>query len=152
MSESQLERTIQDLFIAGSETVNSTLKWALLFMAVHGQTQTRVQAEIDNVLGSSRQASMRDRLNMPVTEATLMECQRLGNIALFSVPRCTTEDTMVAGHHVPKGTWVFVNRWGVHASTKYWKRPKAFDPDRFLDEQGKVLRHPAFIPYGIGEP
>ena len=131
--------------------MNSTLKWAFLFMAIHQTAQARVFQEIDNVLGSARTVSMRDRQNMPVTESTLMECQRLGNIALFSVPRCTTEDTVACGQFIPKGTWVFVNRWGVHASTKYWKRPKAFEPDRFLDENGKVVRPPAFIPFGIGE-
>jgi len=149
-SEAQLTRSIQDLFIAGTETVNTTLKWSLLFMILHPDVQTKVQAEIDAVVGPGRKPTMKDRLNMPYTEATIMECQRLGNIALFSVPRCTLEDCEVNGHFIPKGTWIFVNRWGVHASTKYWKNPRKFDPTRFIDENGQVFKPEAFIPFGVG--
>ena len=71
-------------------------------MSVHEEIQSRVQSEIDHVIGR-RFPSMRDRDKMPYTEATIMECQRLGNIALFSVPRCTTEETKLNGYTIPKG-------------------------------------------------
>ena len=94
---------------------------------------------------------MSDRVSLPFTEATLMECQRLGNVALFNVPRCTVTDTTVNGYHVPQGTWVFANRWGVHSSTRYWTNPTKFDPSRFLDDQGRVVRQEALLPFGMGE-
>ena len=43
----------------------------------------QVQAEVDAVIGTGRMVTMKDRNRMPYTEATYMECQRLGNIALF---------------------------------------------------------------------
>ena len=89
--------------------------------------------------------------SMRYTAATIMECQRMGNIALFSVPRCTTEDTEVNGYHIPRGTWVFVNRWGLHASARYWPDPGRFDPGRFLDKEGRVFTPEAFSPFGVGE-
>ena len=94
-ADKQLKRTIQDLFIAGTETTNTTMKWSLLFMALNPEVQKTVQEEIDEVIGSSRLPTMKDKPTMPYTEATLLECQRLGNIALFSVPRCVTRDTTV---------------------------------------------------------
>ena len=75
----------------------------------------------------------------------------MGNIALFSVPRCTTEDTVVGGYHIPRGTWVFVNRWGLHASPRYWPNPQKFDPRRFIDKNGEVSQPEAFSPFGVGE-
>ncbi len=95
LAEKHLRRTIQDLFIAGTETTNTTLKWSLLFMTLNPAVQQAVQAEIDAVIGTGRLPTMKDKQRMPYTEATLMECQRLGNIALFSVPRCVTQDTQV---------------------------------------------------------
>lgn len=149
-AEPQLRRTIQDLFITGSETMNTTMKWVMLFMALHPEVQQKVQSEIDHVVGRSRLVSMRDKPQMPYTEATIMECQRLGNIALFSVPRCALADTTINGYDIPKGTWLFVNRWGTHASTKYWKMPSVFDPTRFLDENNVVRKPDAFVPFGMG--
>ncbi len=51
VTEKQLQRTIQDLFIAGTETTTTTLKWSLLFMALYPDVQQKVQAEIDQVIG-----------------------------------------------------------------------------------------------------
>ena len=33
---------------------------------------------------------------------------------------------------------------------KYWKDPKRFDPDRFLDELGHIKVPEAFIPFSVG--
>ena len=73
--------------------------------------QEKVQKEIDAIIGIARWPIMKDKPRMPFTEACIMECQRLGNIALFSVPRCVSKDTKVNGYSIPKGTWVFINRW-----------------------------------------
>jgi cytochrome P450 len=45
-AESQLMRAIQDLFIAGTESVGTTMKWALLFITVHTDVQSKVQQEL----------------------------------------------------------------------------------------------------------
>jgi cytochrome P450 len=39
-----LRNIVFDLFLAGSETTSSTLKWAVLFMAKHQDIQKKVQA------------------------------------------------------------------------------------------------------------
>lgn len=79
-----------------------------------------------------------------------MECQRCGNITLFNVPHSTLADTMVNGYRIPRDTWVFANRWGMHSSTRYWKDPERFDPSRFLDEHGHIVRNEALVPFGMG--
>lgn len=64
----------------------------------------RVQAEIDAVIGQARQPALRDRDNMPYTNAVIHEVQRKGNIIPFNVPRLTTKDTFVGGFFIPKVT------------------------------------------------
>ena len=88
---------------------------------------------------------------MAYTEATIMECARRGNIALFNVPRCTTQDTTLDGYRIPKGTWVFVNRWGVHASARYWPNPQELVPERFLTNNNEVYKPEGFFPFGMGK-
>jgi cytochrome P450 len=147
---SHLKRAIQDLFIAGTESLATTISWALLFMAINDKVQSRVHDELDAVVGSSRPPQMSDRPSLPYTEATLMECQRLGNIALFNVPRCTSSDIVLNGYRIPQGTWVFANRWGMHMSERYWWNPQQFDPGRFLDATGRLCRPEPFTPFGMG--
>lgn len=33
---------------------------------------------------------------------------------------------------------------------KYWKDPHEFCPDRFIDENGKIIQHSHFMPFGTG--
>ncbi|KAG7153756.1 Cytochrome P450 2L1-like 3 [Homarus americanus] len=41
---------LSDLFVAGSETTSSTLRWACLYLALHPEVQTKIQKEIDSVV------------------------------------------------------------------------------------------------------
>ncbi|XP_049992348.1 cytochrome P450 2J4-like isoform X9 [Alexandromys fortis] len=91
-----------DLFFAGTETTSTTLRWALLYMALYPEIQEKVQAEIDRVIGQEKQPSLNDRDAMPYTNAVVHEVQRIGNIIPLNVPREVTADTTLAGFHLPK--------------------------------------------------
>lgn len=58
--------------------------------------------------------------------------------------------TVFRGYTIPKGTVIIPNLWSVHRDPSVWDSPDDFNPSRFLDEQGKVLRKEYFIPFGIG--
>ncbi len=62
----------------------------------------RVQAEIDSVVGSSRQPSLTDRENMPYTNAVIHETQRMGNIVPLNVARMAGKDTKLDKYTIPK--------------------------------------------------
>ncbi|XP_068819655.1 cytochrome P450 2J2-like isoform X3 [Capricornis sumatraensis] len=91
-----------DLFLAGTETTSTTLRWGLLFMAMYPEIQEKVQAEIDRVLGQSQKVSTAARESMPYTNAVIHEVQRMGNIIPMNVPREVTEDTTLNGYHLVK--------------------------------------------------
>lgn len=54
------------------------------------------------------------------------------------------------GYTIPKGTVVLPNLWSVHRDHTVWDDPDSFNPTRFLDTEGKLLRKECFIPFGIG--
>ena len=56
-----LENIALDLFFAGSETTTTTLNWCMLYMAKYPEIQKKVQDEIDDVTGKSRDVTMADR-------------------------------------------------------------------------------------------
>ena len=63
-----LANTLFDLFGAGSETTSTTLTWAALYMIRYQEVQTEVQEELDRVVGTETEPSMKDRPNLPYTE------------------------------------------------------------------------------------
>ncbi|XP_063056859.1 cytochrome P450 2J6-like [Engraulis encrasicolus] len=140
-----------DLFVAGSETTSTTLRWSFLYMAKYPEVQEKVQAEIEQVIGNSRLPSMADRPNMPYTDAVLHEIQRLGNIVPLALPRNTTKDVQLNGYHIPKGTQVIPNLTSVLFDENEWETPNSFNPGHFLDKEGKFVKNPAFIPFSAGK-
>ncbi|XP_049992406.1 cytochrome P450 2J4-like [Alexandromys fortis] len=111
-NEENLICTTLDLFLAGTETTSTTLRWALLYMAVYPEIQEKVQAEIDRVIGQMRQVSLANRESMPYTNAVVHEVQRMGNIIPFNVPREVSKDTNLDGFHLPKEReFAWENNW-----------------------------------------
>ncbi|XP_075792217.1 cytochrome P450 2J2-like [Pelodiscus sinensis] len=139
-----------DLFFAGTETTSSTIRWALLYMATNPEIQERVQAEIDTVIGQSRQPALEDRDNMPYTNAVVHEVQRISNIVPLNGIRMATRDTTLAGYQVPKGTALIPNLTSVLFDKNEWETPHTFNPKHFL-EDGQFKKREAFLPFSAGK-
>ncbi|XP_038073303.1 cytochrome P450 2J6-like isoform X2 [Patiria miniata] len=150
LTPASMHYTFGDLFGAGTETTSTTLRWTLLFMVGYPEIQTRVQKDIDRVVGRNRLPRLSDKPELPYVEAVISEVQRLGNIAPLGVPHKCTEDTTLRGYHIPKGALIVANMWCVHSDPSEWPNPSEFRPERFLDEDGKLVRREKLIPFGIG--
>uniref|UniRef100_A0A8C2ZCW3 Uncharacterized protein n=1 Tax=Cyclopterus lumpus TaxID=8103 RepID=A0A8C2ZCW3_CYCLU len=140
-----------DLFGAGSHTTSVTLRWALLYMTKYPEVQAKVQAEIDEVVGTSRQPSMEDRADLPYTDAVIHEIQRMGNIVPLSLPHVTTRDIRLGGYKIPKGVTIIPNLTSVLFDKNEWETPDAFNPGHFLNPEGKFVKRAAFIPFSAGK-
>ncbi|XP_038131802.1 cytochrome P450 2J6-like [Cyprinodon tularosa] len=140
-----------DLFIAGTETTATTLQWALIFLIKYPHVQEKVHAEIDKVIGRSRQPSMADRPNMPYTDAVIHEIQRMGNIVPLNGLRVAAKDTTLGGYFIPKGTSVLPMLTSVLFDKNEWETPDTFNPEHFLDANGKFVKREAFLPFSAGK-
>ncbi|MEQ2169066.1 hypothetical protein GOODEAATRI_021042 [Goodea atripinnis] len=149
-TEDYLFYIIGDLFIAGTDTTTNSVLWVLLYMVLYPDIQDQVQAEIDTVVGRQRPPSLTDRGSLPFTEAAIMEVQRLTAVVPLSIPHMASETTEFRGYTIPKGTVIMPNLYSVHRDPSVWYDPNAFNPARFLDDEGKLLRREFFIPFGIG--
>ncbi|XP_070844320.1 cytochrome P450 2U1 [Chaetodon trifascialis] len=149
-SEDYLFYIIGDLFIAGTDTTSNSVLWILLYMVLHPDVQDRVQAEIDEVVGTQRVPSLTDKGSLPFTEATIMEVQRLTVVVPLAIPHMASKTAEFRGYTIPKGTVVLANLWSVHRDPTVWDDPDSFNPARFLDDEGHLVRKECFIPFGIG--
>ncbi|NXN28555.1 CP2J2 protein, partial [Nycticryphes semicollaris] len=148
--EENLVACALDLLFAGTETTSTTLRWALLYMAMYPEIQARVQAEIDAVIGQAQQPSLEDRNNLPYTNAVIHEVQRKGNIIPFNVPRLAVKDTVLDGFLIPKGTALITNLSSVMFDKNEWEAPDTFNPGHFLKD-GQFWKRESFMPFSVGK-
>ncbi|NXJ96044.1 CP2J6 protein, partial [Corythaixoides concolor] len=148
--EENLIQSIFDLFLAGTETTATTLRWALLYMVVYPDIQEKVQKELDAVLGCSHLICYEDRKKLPYTNAVIHEIQRYSNIVLIALPRQSVKDTELLGFPIPKNTIILSNIDSVLSDPGKWETPHQFNPGHFLDKDGNFVNREAFLPFSIG--
>ncbi|XP_053420621.1 cytochrome P450 2J2-like [Nycticebus coucang] len=149
-NEENLIQVVTDLFLAGTDTTATTLRWALIYMVQHRAIQDRVQQELDEVLGAASAVCYQDRKRLPYTWAVLHEVQRLSSVvAVGAVRQCVTS-THVCGYPIPKGTIILPNLASVLYDPECWETPRQFNPGHFLDKDGSFVVNEAFLPFSAG--
>ncbi|XP_069701115.1 methyl farnesoate epoxidase-like isoform X2 [Periplaneta americana] len=147
----QLVSLCLDLFMAGSETTSNTLGFAVMYMLLHPDVQSRAQAELDSVVGRDRQPTLQDRPRLCFLESVIMEVQRRANIAPAALPHRALKDAVLMGHTIPEGATLLVSLWSLHMDSEHWGDPEVFRPQRFLDDKGCVVQDDWFVPFGFGK-
>uniref|UniRef100_A0A8C6VLU5 Uncharacterized protein n=1 Tax=Naja naja TaxID=35670 RepID=A0A8C6VLU5_NAJNA len=148
--EENLVQCIFDFFTAGIDTTFGTLMWALLLLTNHPAIQEKVKEEIEDVFGFSGSISYQDRKKLPYTNAVIHEMQRVKYVLLVGVPRQSTKDVKMMGYHIPKGTIIIQDLRSVLLDSEQWETPDKFNPNHFLDKDGKFVDREEFLPFGIG--
>uniref|UniRef100_A0AAY4DMF2 Cytochrome P450 n=1 Tax=Denticeps clupeoides TaxID=299321 RepID=A0AAY4DMF2_9TELE len=143
--------TVLNLFLAGTETTSSTLRYTLMLLIKYPHIQDKMQKEIDDVIGQTQSPTMEDRKSLPFTNAVIHEAQRFLDIAPLSVPHYATADISFKGYIIPKGTVILPLLHSVLRSEDHWDSPWTFNPNHFLDKNGNFNPNPAFIPFSSGK-
>ncbi|XP_041474256.1 cytochrome P450 1A5-like [Lytechinus variegatus] len=125
-----------DFYGAGFGTTASVIEWVMVYMALFPVVQSDVQSEIDRVVGRGRSPAWNDRDQLPLTQSCLLEILRFSTVSPFGIPHSTTKDTVLDGYFVPKDMVVFVNIYSASFDPEVWEQPEAFNPRRFLTEDG----------------
>lgn len=168
---------------AGHDTTATTIQWGMKHLAQHPETQRRARDNLRAVFqeahAEGRQPSEAEIIKhqVPYIDAVIEEILRLSG-PVSATARATTVDTIIMGHHVPKGTTVFMASVGpgftspsikpaadakeFEKPTTYTKRtdwdgmsPESFLPERWLieDENGKLVYDPQagpFLAFSVG--
>ncbi|XP_071981266.1 cytochrome P450 2G1-like [Engystomops pustulosus] len=143
--------TTHNLFVAGMETVTSTLRYGLLILLKYPEVQAKIQKEIDQVIGRDRVPNFEDRMIMHYTQAVIQEVHRFGDVLPLNLPHMVTKDVEFRGYQIPKGTDIYPLLCTVHHDPKEFPSPWKFDPNRFLDENGQFKKNDAVMPFSAGK-
>ena len=142
-NESEMQSILVGLLMGAQDNIAAATAWVFAFLAHDVDLQDRIRAEVQAV--GSQAADLRA---CTLLRATLSEVLRARPPAPANQPRALRKDVELAGHVLPKGTFVFNSFYNMHHDPTVFAQPDRFDPTRFLD--GTLDRSPSYAPFGHG--
>ncbi|XP_064359164.1 cytochrome P450 2C11-like [Dromaius novaehollandiae] len=143
--------TLFDMFLAGSESTSTSIRYCLMLLLEHPAVAAKVQEEIERAVGRERAPALRDRAALPYTEAVIHEAQRCLDLVPLGFVRTVTQDTQLRGFTIPKGCTIYPVLSSALRDPRQFRNPEAFDPGHFLDEHGAFKKNEAFLPFSAGK-
>ncbi|XP_023744326.3 geraniol 8-hydroxylase [Lactuca sativa] len=147
----QIKALILDIMVAGTETTTTLIEWAMAEIMQNDDIMKRIQEELLQIVGPNKIVEESHLPKLQYLDATIKEIFRLHPVLPFILPRSPSQDCVVGGYTVPKGSMVIINVWAIHRDPRYWENPLEFNPERFLtnkyDSKGSNLN---FFPFGSG--
>lgn len=119
-------------------------------LAFHQDLQERLFEEAQKIAPDFQDITME---NSPYIFAFLHEVLRL-HCPVNVVPMKCRKETQISSsgksYDIPPGFVFDISIHAIHLNAKHWKEPLTFDPNRFLDGEGKFASPSAFMPFAIG--
>ncbi|XP_073119886.1 cytochrome P450 81Q32-like [Henckelia pumila] len=147
-TDETIKGIILTLIFAGTDTSSVTLEWAMSLLVNHPQVLEKARKELDSRVGLDRLINEEDLSNLPYLRSIISETFRLFPALPLLIPHQSSQDCVVGGFDIPRGTMLFVNAWAVHRDPKVWDEPTVFNPDRF-EGKDQVETH-KLLPFGMG--
>ncbi|KAI6214426.1 hypothetical protein M3Y94_00266900 [Aphelenchoides besseyi] len=139
-----------DLWVAGQETTSNTIGWAMALLVCNSDVERKAHEELDKVINSDRLITLEDKLHLPYITAIVQESQRLANLLPINLIHRTTRDVKIENHFLPQGTWITPQVSVLMCNPEIYPNPEKFQPERFIDENGKLKRADELLPFSIG--
>ncbi|KAJ8523218.1 hypothetical protein ONZ45_g349 [Pleurotus djamor] len=134
LGKEQAAWTAISLYLGGTETTSGQMLWFLIAMVLYPGVQKRAHEELDHVVGRSRMPTLQDYEHLPYIRAIVKEVMRWRPAFPMALPHRLEEDDHYDGFFLPKGSFCFVNTWGLnHDPDIYGSDADTFNPGRFLD-------------------
>ncbi|KAG2085777.1 cytochrome P450 [Suillus discolor] len=138
------------IFGAGSDTTASAITIMMMAAATHTDAQARVQEELDNVVGRTRLPTFADQEMLPQVTAFMLESLRWRPVSLGGIAHCVIKDMIWKNYLIPAGATVIGNHWAIANDPEVFPEPHKFNPQRWIDDAGRVRGDLKFFTYGFG--
>lgn len=131
---------------AGHETTAHGLTWMFCLLAQNPAATTRLHNELDTVLNGRTPTADDD---LPWLGACFKEAMRIYP-PVWRIPRLATEDDVISGYRIPRGTRVMFSIWTTHRDPAVYPDPTAFHPERWLGDEPAARPRHSYLPFGGG--
>lgn len=148
MSDAQVRDEAVTMVVAGHETTALVLTFASMLLSDHPEAADRLRQELSQVLGG-RTPGLEDLPRLTFTKAVVQETLRLYPPA-YVIGRQVEQPIALGGHRIDPGDELLVAQWVLHHDARWFDRPEAFLPERWLDGLEQRLPDQAYLPFGGG--
>ncbi|KAG1908862.1 cytochrome P450 [Suillus fuscotomentosus] len=138
------------VFAAGYDTTASAITIMMMAAATHTDAQARVQEELDNVVGRMRLPMFTDQEVLPQVTAFILESLRWRPVTLGGLAHRASKDVIWNNYLIPAGATVVGNHWAIANDPEVFPEPQTFNPQRWIDDAGRVRGDLRFFTYGFG--
>ncbi|KAH9021640.1 cytochrome P450 [Lactarius hengduanensis] len=131
--------------------IHTVVAMSSLFLALilYPDVQKRAQAELDSVISRDRLPTYDDKPRLPYIEAISKELMRWHVVAALGTGSPLSSIATLITILRSVGAVVIANAWAILHDPELYHDPEAFDPDRFLNEDG-TFRDDPMIPLAFG--
>jgi cytochrome P450 len=148
MDDLQLRDEIVTMLNAGHDTVTDAITWTLVLLASNPDAQTRAREEVVRAAGHGW-PTVAAVSSMEFLGRVFRESLRLRPPA-WGFGRTAMQADSLGGYTIPARSLLIISPYVMHRSPRFWDRPAAFDPDRFLPAASEGRPKFAFVPFGSG--
>ncbi|KAG1855978.1 cytochrome P450 [Suillus subluteus] len=138
------------MFAAGSDTTACAISIMMMAASIHTDAQARVQEELDDVVGRTRLPTFGDQEMLPQVTAFMLESLRWRPVALGGLAHRATKDIIWNNYLIPAGATVIGNHWAIANDPEVFPEPQKFNPQRWIDDAGRVRNDLRFFTFGFG--
>ncbi|KAG1852411.1 cytochrome P450 [Suillus subalutaceus] len=138
------------MFAAGSDTTACAITIMMMAATIHTDAQARVQEELDDVVGRTRLPTFDDQEMLPQVTAFMLESLRWRPVALGGFAHRANKDIIWNNYLIPAGATVIGNHWAIANDPEVFPEPQKFNPQRWIDDAGRVRNDLRFFTFGFG--
>ncbi|KAI3684651.1 hypothetical protein L6452_33876 [Arctium lappa] len=135
-TDAMIRNFVLVLLAGGTDTSSGTMEWTMSLLLNHPQVLQKAQNEIDRNVGKDRLVDESDMPNLPYLRCIINETLRLYPAGPILIPHESSDDCVVGGYNIPRGTMLLVNQWAIHHDPNLWTEPERFNPERFEGLEG----------------
>jgi cytochrome P450 len=146
MDEDAIYNEVITLYIAATDTSSKILSWSFYLLAKHHDIKEKVFEEI-NSLDDGIKYSDLDKLIY--TRCLVAETLRLYP-PVWAISRNPTEDLVLNNYIFKKNSTVLLFPFIIHRDKRFYNEPLKCRPERWLNDERKLVAKYAYIPFGAG--
>ncbi|OAK94660.1 cytochrome P450 monooxygenase-like protein [Phaeosphaeriaceae sp. SRC1lsM3a] len=136
ISRDEMDANAVLFLVAGSETTATTLTGTTYLLLNNPDKYTKLVHEIRSTFSSANDITMEEVNKLEYMIACFQEGQRCYPAVPTGFPRLVPSGGgTISGHYIPEGTAVYMSQHAANHSTRNFKDPESYVPERWLGDE-----------------